>query len=72
MGDAQGFAVRITRLLSDASIKDEMGSRAAKKARRHYDFDDQVEAYLSWYEELLSDRTEAFLTESSYAFSNFG
>jgi glycosyltransferase involved in cell wall biosynthesis len=58
MGDAQELAIRITQLLSNESMKRDMGLRAMEKAQRHYNFEAQVDAYLSWYEELLNERAQ--------------
>ena len=69
IGDAQGLAIRITQLLSNEPMKREMGLRAMERARRHYDFDQQVDAYLSWYEELLVERREWMPPEPLYALS---
>ena len=67
IGDAQALASRITQLLSIESLKKEMGLRAVERARRHYDFDQQVDAYLGWYEELLLERKEGMGLELTHA-----
>jgi glycosyltransferase involved in cell wall biosynthesis len=72
MGDAQGFAARMTQLLSNELMKRDMGRQAVEKARGHYNFNAQVDAYLNWYEELLKNRTEPISAEKSYALSYTG
>jgi glycosyltransferase involved in cell wall biosynthesis len=71
-GDAPGLAARVTQILSDDRLKVDIGMQAAKSARYRFGFDRQVEAYLSWYDELLRGRTGMISTGKSYALSNPG
>jgi glycosyltransferase involved in cell wall biosynthesis len=57
MGDAQGLAGRITELLSAEFLKESMRTEAIKSIRHRFSFDQQVNAYLSWYDQLIRDRT---------------
>jgi glycosyltransferase involved in cell wall biosynthesis len=70
IGDAQALAIRITQFLSDDVIKESMGKQAAKSAQSCFNFDRQVDAYLSWYDELMRARTGMVCTEKPYALSN--
>jgi glycosyltransferase involved in cell wall biosynthesis len=50
--DPAVLADRITQLLSQGQLRDSMGRFAARYARRNFDLDSQVKAYLAWYHEL--------------------
>lgn len=52
-GDAQAMATRVIQLLSDQTLRREMGAIAAEVASRRFDINQQVKAYLTWYQEIL-------------------
>jgi glycosyltransferase involved in cell wall biosynthesis len=53
-GDAEGMASRILQLLSDDVRRRQMGAQAVEVARRRFDLHQQVQAYLDWYQEIIS------------------
>ena len=53
-GDAAGMASRILQLLSDDVLRRHMGAQAVEVARRRFDLRQQVQAYLDWYQEIIS------------------
>jgi glycosyltransferase involved in cell wall biosynthesis len=57
-GDAAGLATRITQLLSDHDLKQGMGLLAAESARQRFGLDQQVNAYLDWYHELVREKPQ--------------
>jgi len=56
-GDAEAIAASIRRLLDDASLRTRLGKNAAEDARARFDLRQEVELYLSWYEEILCGKT---------------
>jgi glycosyltransferase involved in cell wall biosynthesis len=54
--DPKALADRLTHLLSDGSLRQRMAQRAVETARREFDLDRQVDAYLGWYHELVNER----------------
>lgn len=54
-GDPQGLADRIARLVSDPVLTGNMGRQAAESARCRFGFDQQVDAYLDWYHEVMRE-----------------
>ncbi len=52
--DSQSMSEAIFKLLTDEPNRLRMGRRAAHDARKRFGLDRQVEAYLTWYEELLA------------------
>jgi len=40
-------------LLTDEPLGKHLGENAAQNARRRFDLEQQVEAYLGWYKEIL-------------------
>jgi glycosyltransferase involved in cell wall biosynthesis len=55
-GDARAMAERVVWLLLNEDLLSSMARQAARVARRDFDLTRQVDAYLDWYYELLSDR----------------
>jgi len=53
-GDAEAMAETTITLLSDARLCKHLGQNAAQDARRRFNLKQQVEAYLSWYNEMLA------------------
>jgi glycosyltransferase involved in cell wall biosynthesis len=64
VGDAPGLAERLTRLLSDASLREHVGAQGAEDARRRFDLNGQADAYLDWYEEALRRHASTHLARS--------
>lgn len=58
-GDAAGMAEAIRGLLASASLRTDMGARAAADARARFSLDAQVRAYEDWYCAILSRRHAA-------------
>jgi glycosyltransferase involved in cell wall biosynthesis len=52
-GDSEAMAGRALCLLRDEPMRREMGARAAESARRRFDLERQVNAYLEWYREMV-------------------
>jgi hypothetical protein len=48
------MASRILQLLSDDVRRRHMGAQAVEVARRRFDLRQQVQAYLDWYQEIIS------------------
>ncbi len=63
-GDVEGMADGIERLLTDEPLRRRLAENAAKDAGKRFDLEHQVEAYLEWYEEILSDLAQQRLTSS--------
>ena len=53
-GDAEAMAKAIITLLTDDALRIRLGRNAAEDAQRRFDLNRQVEAYLGWYEEILT------------------
>jgi glycosyltransferase involved in cell wall biosynthesis len=56
-GDAQSLATAVLQLLSDDERRVQMGDHAANEARKHFDLERQVDAYLAWYTAILESFT---------------
>ena len=54
VGDAEGMARSIARLLTDERLLQELSRNAAEDARRRFDLNREVGSYLSWYEEMIA------------------
>jgi glycosyltransferase involved in cell wall biosynthesis len=52
-GDATGMAMCIERLLSDELLLRQLGENAAQDAGQRFALNQQVDAYLEWYQEIL-------------------
>lgn len=52
-GDVTRFTAAIVRLLEDEPLRHRLGENAARDARARFGLDRQVEAYLSWYKEII-------------------
>jgi glycosyltransferase involved in cell wall biosynthesis len=57
-GDSEAIAARLKLVLNDASLRDNLGARAAAEARARFDLERQADAYLDWYEEILKSGDE--------------
>lgn len=53
-GDADSMAARVTELLANDGLRASMGEIAAEIASRSFTVEQQVQAYLDWYEQILS------------------
>lgn len=56
-GSAQSLSDRLTQLLSDTDLRKRMGEFAAETARHRFDLQQQADAYLGWYKELVDQKT---------------
>ena len=52
-GDAEAMAARVHQLLADSELRQKIGVQAVESARSRFSLDQQVDSYLSWYEEIL-------------------
>ncbi len=52
-GDAEGMAQQIVRLLEREGIRRLMADEAQQMARERFDLNQQVSAYLNWYDSIL-------------------
>jgi glycosyltransferase involved in cell wall biosynthesis len=57
-GDAAAFATRLQQLLSDKGLAQKLGAAGVERARRCFDLERQVDAYLDWYAELVNGAVE--------------
>jgi glycosyltransferase involved in cell wall biosynthesis len=57
-GAADEMAARIEALLRDDDLRRKMGELAAATVRRRFDINDQVSAYLDWYQSIVDSRRE--------------
>jgi glycosyltransferase involved in cell wall biosynthesis len=55
IGDPAALAARVARLLDDERLRARLGDEAVRQARRQFDFERQVSAYLDWYHELVDE-----------------
>jgi glycosyltransferase involved in cell wall biosynthesis len=55
-GDAKALADAVTILIEDSALLRAMSSNAAIDARRRFDLQTQVDAYLDWYGEIIARR----------------
>ena len=55
IGDAEALTAAIMRLLTDEQVRHQMGDNAARDARARFDLEKQVDDYLAWYRQILSD-----------------
>jgi glycosyltransferase involved in cell wall biosynthesis len=53
-GDAEAMAEGALRLLDEPALRHGLGENAARDALSRFDVEDQVQAYLDWYEEILA------------------
>lgn len=53
VGETSALAARIRSLLLDGDLRAAFGDEGARQARRRFDFEQQVSAYLDWYAELV-------------------
>jgi glycosyltransferase involved in cell wall biosynthesis len=58
-GDAKALADAVTILIEDSALLRAMSSNAAKDARRRFDLQTQVDAYLDWYGEIIEGRLQS-------------
>jgi glycosyltransferase involved in cell wall biosynthesis len=58
-GDAKALADAITVLIEDSALLRAMSSNAAKDARRRFDLQTQVDAYLDWFGEIMEGRLQS-------------
>jgi len=58
-GDAETFAARVLALLSDRQRRSIMGQRGALVVADKFDVKLQIQAYQSWYEEILANPRQA-------------
>src|SRR5262245_23731658 len=56
VGDAHALADRLVQLLSESSLRQDMGKQAAEVALRRFDLHRQADAYLAWHHELVHQR----------------
>jgi glycosyltransferase involved in cell wall biosynthesis len=52
-GDAEGMATRITAILEDGGLRRRLSEEAARRARKEFALERQVDDYLSWYYKIL-------------------
>jgi len=57
VGDSEAMASKICCLLSNSELRLNMGENAAKKARQYFDLDRQVGDYISWYRNVIEQRS---------------
>ena len=55
-GDPTALALALDRVMGDAALRRRLGENAAADAQRRFSLDEQVAAYLEFYEELLESR----------------
>lgn len=53
VGDAEGMAAGIVALLTDDTLRRQLGENATQNAYERFDLNRQVEAYLEWYQETI-------------------
>jgi glycosyltransferase involved in cell wall biosynthesis len=58
-GDAKALADAVTILIEDSALLRTMSSNAVKDARRRFDLQTQVDAYLDWYGEIIDARLQS-------------
>jgi glycosyltransferase involved in cell wall biosynthesis len=63
--DAEGMAFCIARLLKDRPLRYRLGANAARDARARFDLEIQVDRYLDWYRELLSNPSQPTVNDSA-------
>jgi glycosyltransferase involved in cell wall biosynthesis len=54
VGDASAMAERLGSVLRDQPLRDALGAEGIRQARRRFDFELQVDAYLDWYRDLVA------------------
>ena len=52
--DPEAMAARIEQLLADTELRRTMGLKAAEGARKRFSLDRQADAYLEWFQEIVS------------------
>ena len=55
-GDAVEMAARVSQVLANQDLRLTLSVQAAESARRRFDLQRQVDAYLDWYRETLMER----------------
>jgi glycosyltransferase involved in cell wall biosynthesis len=55
-GDVKAMSEAIRLLLTDETLRLRLSINASQEARRCFSLDQQVNTYLSWYEEILDQR----------------
>jgi len=63
-GDAHALAYRVMEFLSDDVCRKNMGITASEVARRKFDLQLQVDAYLSWYQAILCQEERVLALEN--------
>ena len=58
-GDARAMAAAAHRLLTDAPLRHRLGAQAAEHARRHWEQETVLDAYLAWFADVLASGTPA-------------
>lgn len=53
--DAEAMTAAVVRLLTDEPLRRQLGNNAARDARQRFDLERQVDAYLEWYREIVSN-----------------
>ena len=53
-GDASAMANAVLKLFGDPTLCSRLSTNAARDARRRFDLNDQCDAYLNWYREILA------------------
>jgi glycosyltransferase involved in cell wall biosynthesis len=56
-GDSAAMAERLCALAADPASARRFGDAAARRAAQHYDLDAQAASYLSWFAQLLPERS---------------
>jgi glycosyltransferase involved in cell wall biosynthesis len=56
--DATAMAIAIEQLLADTSLLRQLGENAAVDARMRFGLEQQVDAYLNWYQEIIEKHRE--------------
>jgi glycosyltransferase involved in cell wall biosynthesis len=54
-GDAVGMAAATAHLLEDDGLRAQLGRNAARDAAERFDFDDQLDATIAWYRDVIAD-----------------
>ncbi len=55
VGDAEAMAAVVARLLTEDTLRFQLGKNAAKEASKRYDLKQQADKYLEWYCEIVED-----------------
>jgi glycosyltransferase involved in cell wall biosynthesis len=57
IGDTEAMASAMNHLLSDEPVRFRLGQNAAMDARQRFDFNQQVDRFITWYQEVIADWT---------------